>query len=93
MTTPSNLESFAIQFTKLVEIQEQVDIEKEIDVSALVFGNSAIGESKGEAFALGPNTHTETMSLTQTSAVQGVGSSSSSIAESVSATNGNWWSV
>ena len=80
-----NLEVFAIQFAKLVQIQEQVQIAKEIDVAAFVVGNSALADAKGEAAALGPNSHTETLGLTSTTAVQGVGSSSSSIAESVSA--------
>jgi hypothetical protein len=79
------LESFAISFAKLVQVEEQVDIQKQIDVNVFVQGNSAIADAKGEAAALGPNSHTETLSLTQTNAVQGVGSASSSIAESVSA--------
>jgi hypothetical protein len=85
MADNSNLESFAISFAKLVAIQEQVDIQKQIDVDVFVKGNSAIADAKGEAFAVGPNSHTETLGLTQTNAVQGVGSSSSAIAESVSA--------
>ena len=80
-----NLEVFAIQFAKLVQIQEQVDIQKQIAVDVFVQGNSALADAKGEATALGPNSHTETLGLTSTTAVQGVGSSSSSIAESVSA--------
>ena len=85
--TTSNLEAFAIEFAKQVDIQEQVDIQKLIDVQAFVVGNSAIANAKGEAVALGNDTHTETLGLTSTTAVQGVGSSSSSIAESVSAVN------
>ena len=85
MAEPSNLESFAIQFTKLVQVKELVDIQKEINVDVWVQGNSAIANAKGEADALGPNSHTETLGLTTTTAVQGVGSASSSIAESVSA--------
>jgi hypothetical protein len=90
MTVPANLEAFAIQFEKLVAIREVVDIHKLIDVRAFVVGNSAIAEAKGESDALGPNTHTETLGLTQTTAVQGVGSSSSSIAESVAAATRGW---
>ena len=82
--TTSNVEAFAIEFTKLVAIQEQVDIQKQIDVDVFVQGNSAIADAKGEAAALGPNSHTETLGLTSTTAVDGVGSSSSSIAESIS---------
>jgi hypothetical protein len=78
------LEAFAIEFAKLVEIQEQVDIQKEFDIAVFVEGNSALADAKGEATALGPDSHTETLALTTTTAVQGVGSSSSSIAESLS---------
>jgi hypothetical protein len=85
MTDTSNLESFAISFAKLVLIEEQVQIDKQIDVNVMVQGNSALADAKGEATAIGPNSHTETLGLTSTTAVQGVGSSSSSIAESVSA--------
>jgi len=85
MAEPSNLESFAIQFSKLVQVLELVDIQKEINVDVWVQGNSALANAKGEADALGPNSHTETLALTTTATVQGVGSSSSSIAESVSA--------
>jgi hypothetical protein len=85
-----NLEAFAIQYQKLVQVLERVDIDKSIDVDVFVKGNSAIADAKGEAFALGPNSHTETLSLTQTSVVQGVGSESSSIAESVSAATRGW---
>ena len=81
---PTNLEVFAIQFAKLVEIREQVDIQKEFDIQVEVQGNSALADVKAEATALGPNTHTETLGLTSTTAIQGVGSSSSSIAESLS---------
>jgi hypothetical protein len=90
MTDMSNLESFAISFAKLVQVEEQVDIQKQIDVDVFVQGNSAIADAKGEAAALGPNSHTETLGLTSTTAVQGVGSTSSSIAESVSAATKAW---
>jgi hypothetical protein len=88
--TDTNLESFAISFAKLVQVEEQVDIQKQIDVNVFVQGNSAIADAKGEAAALGPNSHTETLGLTSTTAVQGVGSTSSSIAESVSAATKAW---
>jgi hypothetical protein len=89
MTDIPNLEVFAIQFTKLVEIAEQVDIQKQFDIDVMVQGNSALADVKAEANALDVdgspgNTHTETLGLTSTTAVQGVGSSSSSIAESLS---------
>ena len=84
------LESFAREFAKLVQIQEQVDIQKHIEATVFIVGNTALADVKAEATALGsPNTHTETLGLTSTTAVQGVGSSSSSIAESVSATQPN----
>jgi hypothetical protein len=80
-----NLEAFAISFAKLVQVLEKVDIQKDIDVHVFVQGNSALADAKGEADALGPNSVTETLALTTTQAVQGVGSASSSIAESMSA--------
>ena len=80
-----NLEAFAISFAKLVQIMEQVRVDKDFNVDVFVQGNSAMANAKGEADALGPDSHTETLGLTSTTAVQGVGSSSSSIAESVSA--------
>ena len=78
------LEAFAIEFQKLVDIQEQVDIQKAIQVDVQVQGNSALADVKAEATALGPDSHTETLGLTSTTSVAGVGSSSSSIAESLS---------
>ena len=90
MAEPANLEAFAISFTKLVAVLEQVRIDKDINVDVFVKGNSAIADAKGEADALGPNSHTETLALTTTTAVQGVGSASSSIAESVSAATRGW---
>ena len=83
------LESFAVEFAKLVQIEEQVDVQKEFDINVMVQGNSALADVKAEATALGPNSHTETLGLTSTNAVQGVGSSSSSIGESVSVAQPN----
>jgi hypothetical protein len=86
-----DIEAFAVQFTKLVQILEQVAIEKEVDVDVFVKGNLAMADTKAVAAAdaLGPNTVTETLTLatTATTAVQGVGSSSdsSAISESLSA--------
>jgi hypothetical protein len=75
-----------------VAILEQTEIEKEIDVDVFVLGNSAFANAKGESDALGPNSVTETLALTTTTAVQGVGSNSSSIAESLAAAtrNADW---
>ena len=78
MPTPS----FDVSFLKNVNIREHVDIDKSIDVRAFVFGNSAMANSTADAY--GSNSHTETLALTTTAVVEGVGSSSSSIAESVS---------
>ena len=84
MTTPTNLEAFAIEFEKQVDIQENVDVQKAFQVDVQIQGNSALADVKAEATALGPDSHTETLGLTSTTAVAGVGSSSSSIAESLS---------
>jgi len=83
------LEAFAIEFAKLVQIVEQVDIQKHIDATVFIAGNSAMADAKAESDALGPNSFTETLALTTTTVVQGVGSSSSSIAESVAAAQPN----
>lgn len=73
---------FDVSFTKYTSIFDAALIDKNIDVRAFVVGNSAIANATADA--LGPNSHTET--LTQTTAVQNLGSSS--VSESVSATNG-----
>jgi hypothetical protein len=72
---------YDVSFFKNVNIVDRALINKDIDVRAYVDGNSAIDNATADA--LGPNTHTET--LTQTTAVQFRGSSS--ISESVSATD------
>ena len=79
-----SLEAFAIEFEKQVDIQETVDVQKLFQVDVQIQGNSALADVKAEATALGPDSHTETLGLTSTTAVAGVGSSSSSIAESLS---------
>ena len=79
-----SLEAFAIEFEKEVNIEEQVNVEKQFNVDVQIQGNSALADVKAEATALGPDSHTETLGLTSTTAVAGVGSSSSSIAESLS---------
>ena len=86
-----NLEAFAISFAKLVTIMERVDIDKEVDVDVFVKGTLAMGDAKGEADAFGDNTVSETLALTKTTVVDGVGSNSSSIAQSLSATLDNDW--
>jgi hypothetical protein len=86
-----DLEAFRIEFTKLIQILEVVDINKEVDVDVDIDGNLAMADAKGiaEADALGLNTVTETLTLatTSTHAVQFVGSSSDSsvISQSLSA--------
>ena len=56
-----------VSFLKLVAVQENVDIDKSINVSAYVHGNSAIANATADA--LGYNSHSET--LTQTTSVRG----------------------
>jgi hypothetical protein len=86
-----DLEAFAVQFTKLVQILEQVEIDKEVDVDVFIKGNLAMADTKAiaAADALGRDTVTETLTLSTatTTVVQGVGSSSDSaaFAESLSA--------
>jgi hypothetical protein len=70
-----------IDFTKAVTVSDTVDISKELSTESFALFNSAIGNATADA--MGAWTHTET--LTQTLAVQGVGSSSAS--ESVSQAN------
>jgi hypothetical protein len=91
MAEPVNLEAFNIQFAKLVLIQELVDVQKQVDVDVWVSGNLAMADAKGEATAFGADTVAETLALTKTTAVQGLFSDSSSIAQSLSATpNADW---
>ena len=71
-----------VSFLKYVGVSEHVDVDKSFDIRAYVSGNSAMANATADA--MGVNSHSET--LTQTTAVNGVGSSS--VSESVSATNG-----
>ena len=80
MTTP-----FDVSFNKYVNVNENVDIDKSIDVRAYVHGNSAIANATADA--IGYNSHSET--LTQTTSVQNYGSSS--VSESVSASTGSYF--
>lgn len=73
---------FDFTFTKYVNIKENVDIDKNVDVHTHVFGN--LGMANATADAYGPNTASET--ITESHAWQGYGSSAAS--ESVSATSG-----
>jgi hypothetical protein len=85
-----NLETFAVQVVKLVSVLEQFQIEKEVDVDVMIKGTLATALTKAEADAFGDNTLAETAAFTSTHAVEGVGSSSSSIAESTSAALRDW---
>jgi hypothetical protein len=77
-----------------VQILDQVRLDKDFNVDVFVKGNSAMADAKGEAFASGDNSHTETLSLTQTFAIEKVGSESHSIAQSVSLATKDWaWHV
>ena len=75
------MNGFDVSFFKYVSIADYANINKDIDIRSYVDGNTALANAT--AHALGPNTHTET--LTQTTAVQYLGSSS--VSESVSATD------
>jgi hypothetical protein len=68
-------------FTKTVNIADLATVAKTINVAAFAVGNSAMASATADA--LGPFSHTET--LTQTTAVQHVGSASAS--ESLSVAN------
>jgi hypothetical protein len=70
-----------VSFLKYTNIFDFAAINKYINVNTYVDGNSAIANATADA--LGPNSHSET--LTQTTAVQNLGSSS--VSESVSATD------
>jgi hypothetical protein len=86
-----DIEQFAISFQKLVDIVERVDIKKDVNVDVFVKGTLAMADTKAiaDAAALGKDTVTETLAVTnsETSVVQGVGSAShaDSISESLSA--------
>lgn len=73
---------YDISFQKYVNVNEEVDVDKSFDITAYVKGNSAMANATADA--IGYNTHAET--LTQTTVLQGYGSSS--VSESVSATSG-----
>lgn len=74
-------------FSKYVNIHENVDIDKSVDVHTNVFGT--LGMANATADAYGSNTVSET--ITETHAYQGYGSSAAS--ESVSATSGFHYSI
>jgi hypothetical protein len=77
----SYMASSFLDFTKAVDITDTVTIDKSIFTQSFALFNSALGNATADA--MGAWTHTET--LTQTAAVQGVGSSSAS--ESLSQAN------
>jgi hypothetical protein len=80
-TKESDMPASTIEFAKLVQVMENVNIDKTIDVDSFVLFNTAMANANAEA--LGTWTHTQT--LTEAVVVQGVGSSSGS--ESVAAAN------
>jgi hypothetical protein len=77
----------SLDFYKNVDITENAQIDKSVDVRAFVHGNVGIANATADAF--GPNTVSET--LTETHAFQGHGSSAAS--ESLSATNGHEYHI
>ena len=79
--------TFDFTFTKWVDIHENVNILKAVNVNTYVSGN--LGMANAIADAYGPNTASET--ITESHAWQGYGSSAAS--ESVSATNGAHYSI
>jgi len=70
-----------VTFTKTVAVLDTALVLKAFDVRAFVLGNSAMANATADA--IGPNSHTET--LTTTAAVFNVGSAS--VSESVSVAN------
>jgi hypothetical protein len=70
---------YSVYFNKYVNVHDTVHVNKDIDVSAYVKGNSAMANATADA--MGHNSTTET--LTQTTSVEGIGSSS--VSESLSA--------
>jgi hypothetical protein len=69
---------FSVYFNKYVNVRDNVEVTKDFDVRAFVKGTSAVADATADA--LGHNSSTET--LTQTTAVEGVGSSS--VSQSIS---------
>jgi hypothetical protein len=67
-----------IIFAKLATFLETASVVKTFDIAAFVLGNSAMGNATADA--IGPSSHTET--LTTTTAVYNVGSAS--VSESLS---------
>ena len=74
-----------VTFTKTVAVLDTALVLKAFNINAFVLGNSAMANATADA--LGANSHSET--LTQTTSVQGVGSSS--VSESVSASTGSFF--
>ena len=84
MMLPPFYQHFAARFDKVVNVDVNVDVHKNFDSFAFIVGN--VGEANADAKAFGQDTLAETLTLT--SAIQGYGSSS--LSESLSATNGYW---
>jgi hypothetical protein len=83
----SDLISTSVQFTKLVQVLDQVEVDKSFEIAAFVVNNSAMADATADA--LGYNTHTET--LTTANTVEHVGSASAS--QSIAASDGFHYSI
>jgi hypothetical protein len=77
----SYMATSSIDFTKMIDIDESADVSKTFSTMSFALFNSALGNATADA--AGAWTHTET--LTQTTAVEGMGSASAS--ESLSQAN------
>ena len=89
MTLPPFYQAYQVQFQKLVDIRENVSINKAVTATAIVHGNLA--NANADAKAYGFDTLAETLTLT--AVIQG--HSSASFSESTSATNGShaYWGI
>ena len=70
---------YSVYFNKLISVRDTVQVNKDFDVRAYVKGTSADAEATADA--LGRDSHAQT--LTQTTAVEGVGSSATSTSVSL----------
>ena len=84
-TLPSFYQNFRVDFNKVVNVYENVSINKQVNARAYVIGN--IGNANADAKAFGGDTLAETLTLTSAIA----GESSTAFSESTSATNGAIW--
>ena len=80
---PTFYQAYAVAFQKVVNVQENVAINKLVQATAIVHGNLANANADAKAFGI--DTLAETLTLT--AAIQG--HSSAAFSESTSATNGS----